>query len=102
MSELGWSALVVTDENIESSPDLGQQYADEIANSLWNYQDEFLFTKVDIVDAVKTINNSTPDQRPFVFADGSDSTSGGSTGDSSFILAALISINSRASVYVYN
>ena len=91
VSELGWSALVVTDANIESSTNLGQQYADEIANSLWDFQDEFLFTKVDIADAVKTINASTSDQRPFVFADGSDSTSGGSTGDSSFFLAALIS-----------
>ena len=86
VEELGWSALVVTDND----PQKGQVLADELAQMMWDRRERVLFTKEKVNDAIDEIRVSEPSQRPYILADGSDSTSAGSTGDSNYLLTYLL------------
>lgn len=83
---MGWSALVVTDND----PQQGQVLADELAQMMWDRRERVLFTKEKVSDAVDEVRASEPSQRPYILADGSDSTSAGSTGDSNYLLTYLL------------
>ena len=85
VEELGWSALVVT----ENDSELAQGYADEIANMMWDRRERVLFAKEKLSDVLPMIASSDPSDYPFVLADGADSPSAGSTGDSAYLLAHL-------------
>ena len=86
VEELGWSALVVTDND----PQKGQVLADELAQMMWDRRERVLFTKEKVNDAIDEVRASEPSQRPYILADGSDSTSAGSTGDSNYLLTYLL------------
>lgn len=85
VAELGWSALVVTEDDSE----LAQGYADEIANLMWDRRERVLFKKEKLPAVLAMIAASGPADFPFVLADGADSPSAGSTGDSAYLLAHL-------------
>lgn len=87
VSELGWSALVITDDN----PALAQAYADELAEMLWQSRELTLVTKTPIADALDVIRHSAADARPFVFSDGADSPSAGCRGDGPSLLREVLS-----------
>lgn len=86
VSELGWSAVVVTD----GDQNLAQKYADELAAMMWERRERILYKKTELADALKEVSLSSDSERPFIFADGSDSPSAGSTGDSAFLLKYLL------------
>ena len=86
VEELGWSALVVT----ENDPQQGQILADELAQMMWDRRERVLFTKEKVSDAVEEVRASEPSQRPYILSEGSDSTSAGSTGDSNYLLKYLL------------
>ena len=96
VTELGWSTLVVT----EDDPDLGQKLADELAMMLWDRREAVLFRKEKVENIVKEINSSEPTAKPFVIADGADSTSAGSLGDSNYLLTYLLDNPINGSVYM--
>ena len=82
--ELGWSAVVTTD----ADADMAHRFATEIAEQAWNARHQFVVsTAVDVHDALETAF-STPG--PFVVADIGDATNGGSLGDSTEVLRALL------------
>lgn len=86
---LGWSATVITD----ADPDLAQQCADELAQALWDARDTFHVVKTPIADAVAVAQRMAQDPTttgPLVVADGADSTSAGSSGDGTNLLAYLL------------
>ena len=87
--ELGWTALVVTDND----PELAKRYAAELGQMAWDARDRILAPKVEISDAIARICAVTPDEKlgPFVLSDGADSVSAGSAGDGVELLSALAS-----------
>jgi microcystin degradation protein MlrC len=85
VEELGWSALVIT----ENDPELGQVFADQIANMMWDRRVRFLIKKENLEDVLPLIAASGPDEYPYVLGDGADSPSAGSSGDSAYLLAKL-------------
>lgn len=98
--ELGWSALVITDDN-ES---LASELALDIAARCWERRDRISAHKVPAVEAVQSALarvNAGAD-RPVVIADGSDSVSAGSSGDGNELLRALLELpdDSRAQAIV--
>src|SRR6185295_4669054 len=82
--EVGWSIEVVTDND----PGLGAAVADELGQLCWAARDEFLVPRVPIADALDRA--AAANERPIVFADGSDSTTAGGSGDGNELLAALL------------
>lgn len=96
VSELGWSALVVTADN----PALGQKLADELAMMMWDRREEVLFRKEKVADVVTEINASDSSAKPFIVADGADSTSAGSKGDSNYLLKYLLENPINGAVYM--
>jgi microcystin degradation protein MlrC len=96
VTELGWSALVVT----ENDPILGQSLADELALMMWDRRERVLFSKEKIEDLIEEINRSEPSDRPFVLADGSDSPSAGSQGDGNYLLKHLLENPINDTVYM--
>lgn len=86
VNELGWSAVVVTEDNQK----LAQKYADELANMMWERRERVLYKKTELPDGIARVQQSAEHERPFIFADGSDSPSAGSTGDSAYLLDYLI------------
>ncbi len=85
VEELGWSALVITENDLE----LGQSFADQIANMMWDRRVRFLIKKEKLEDVLPLIAASGPDEFPYVLGDGADSPSAGSSGDSAYLLAKL-------------
>ncbi len=96
VTELGWSALVVT----EDDPILGQTLADELALMMWDRREAVLFRKEKIEDVIVEINKSAADERPFVLAEGADSPSAGSQGDSNYLLKQLLKSPIDGAVYM--
>lgn len=80
----GCSVVVVTDGNDSQ----GSWEAQRIAGMLWERRSRFIVTKTPPDEAIQRAAASN--QRPFVFSDGSDAPSAGSTGDSVEILRALL------------
>jgi microcystin degradation protein MlrC len=84
VGELGWSAVVVADGDRA----LAQARADELARMAWERRQEYLVRKTPIAEAVRqALAGAT---RPFVFADSSDSVTGGAYGDGNILLRALL------------
>jgi len=85
--ELGWTALVVTDDD----PELAKRYAAELGEMAWSARDRVLAQKVAILDAIARIcavpHNS--ELGPFVVSDGADSVSAGAAGDGVELVTAL-------------
>lgn len=96
VTELGWSTLVVTEDN----PELGQRLADELAMMLWDRREAVLFRKEKVDNIIAEINASEPSAKPFVIADGADSTSAGCLGDSNYLLKYLLENPINGSVYM--
>jgi len=96
VTELGWSALVVT----ENDPVLGQTLADELALMMWDRREAVLFRKEKVEDVVVEVNKSSEDERPFVLAEGSDSPSAGSQGDSNYLLKHILKHPINGVVYM--
>ena len=82
--ELGWSAVVTTD----ADADLAQCSAAHIAAQAWSARHRFLISTAVPVHAALESAFSQPG--PFVIADIGDATNGGSLGDSTEILRALL------------
>ena len=96
VTELGWTALVVT----EDDPALGKKLADELAMMIWDRREEVLFRKEKIADIVVEINASESSAKPFIIGDGADSPSAGSQGDSNYLLKYLLENPINGVVYM--
>lgn len=96
VTELGWSVLVVTRDN----PSLGQKLVDELAMMMWDQREAVLFRKDKVETIVAEINASESLARPFIIADGADSTSAGSQGDSNYLLKYLLQNPINGTVYM--
>lgn len=82
--ELGWSVVVTTN----ADPLLAQRAATEIAVSAWNARHSFIAsTAVPVTDAIEM---AVSQSGVFVIADIGDATNGGSLGDSTRVLRALL------------
>jgi microcystin degradation protein MlrC len=79
------TAVVAADASVSSARDLLARHAQEI----WERRAEFRVTKVPVADAVDAVA-AHPGGVPLLLADGGDSPSAGSAGDSTDLLAALI------------
>lgn len=82
--ELGNSVVVVTDRDPALAESLATQFADEH----WRRRDEYMSTLVDVADAVRAAHAQV--EGLTVLGDGADSTTSGSTGDSTALLAELV------------
>lgn len=96
VEELGWSAVVVTENNLE----LGQKLADELTAMMWERRERVMYSKRDITEVLQEIQKTPGSQRPYVLADGSDSPSAGSSGDSSYLLTNLLKTPINDEVYM--
>ena len=83
ISELGWTIVVVTDDNSS----LGQETADSIARTAWDLRDNYLLQKTEINDAIDT---ALQGDGVFALSEGSDSTTAGGLGDGNLLLKALL------------
>jgi len=84
---VGWTAIVVTDNDAE----LAKKYASEIADLAWGVRERVLAPKVEISEAINRVCSVTQDVDlgPFVLSDGADSVSAGASGDGVAIATAL-------------
>ena len=89
VAELGWSAVVVADGNRA----LARARADELARMAWERREQYLVRKTPIAEAVRQALASA--ERPFVFADSSDSVTGGAYGDGNILLRTLLELGYR-------
>jgi microcystin degradation protein MlrC len=83
VTELGWTAVVVTD----AAPDLGQETADAIARKAWDLRDHYVVHKMDVDEA---IDLAVSEEGLFAFSEGADSTTAGGLGDGNLLLKALL------------
>lgn len=86
VTDYGWSTYVVTDND----QPLAQQYADELAAALFERRERLVVYKVPLSEALAQARDHDPTEGPMVLGDGADSPSAGSTGDSTEMLAALL------------
>lgn len=88
--EGGWSMIVVTDDN----QSLAETLADELAELAWSMRTEFQRTvSVPVDQAVLAADQS--DNGPVILSDTGDSVLGGSGGDSTVILEAVLRLKIR-------
>lgn len=93
--EAGWSIVVVTD----GEPVLADQLAEELADLAWSMRDAFQQTEsVAVGDAVRAADHST--SRLVLLSDTGDSVLGGSGGDSTVILEAILRLGIRGRALV--
>lgn len=83
VSELGWTTVLVTDDNAE----LGQATADAIARRAWDLRAHYIVHKTDPDEAIAT---AVAGSGVHAMSEGADSTTTGSRGDSPGLLAALL------------
>ena len=85
VDEAGWSVVVVTDNDQASA----EQLADELANLAWSLRDQFMRQEnLNTADAIAYADD--PTRGIVLLSDTGDSVLGGSTGDSTVILRALL------------
>ncbi|MEJ7798991.1 MAG: M81 family metallopeptidase [Ilumatobacter sp.] len=89
-AEGGWAMIVVTDNDA----DLAETLADELAELAWSMRDEFQRTESQPVDQA-VIDADQMDAGPVIVSDTGDSVLGGSGGDSTVILEAILRIGIR-------
>ena len=83
--EAGWSMVVVTD----GDQSLAESLADELADLAWSMRDEFQRAEARPVDdAARDADVASPG--PVLLSDTGDSVLGGSSGDSTVILEAML------------
>lgn len=82
--ELGWSAVVTTD----GDPALATALATAVADRAWAAREEFLVSSA--VPVAEAVAIALADGGTFVVADLGDATNGGSIGDSTEVLRALL------------
>ena len=88
--EAGWSVVVVTD----NEPALAEELAENLAAFAWSMRTGFQRTESRPVDeAVKNADNSIAG--PILLSDTGDSVLGGSAGDSTVVLEALLRLGVR-------
>ncbi len=90
--EAGPSFVVVTDNN----PQLAQTEADRLSDMLWNVRDQLTLNLPDAANAVQQAMQSN--EHPVILVEMGDNIGGGSSGDSTFILAELL--RQKASEFV--
>jgi microcystin degradation protein MlrC len=85
--EAGWAVVVVTDDD----PALADQLADELADLAWSMRDDFQVTEsVSVDEAVRLADTGAHLTGPTLLSDTGDSVLGGSGGDSTVILEAIL------------
>lgn len=84
VQELGWSAVVVTDNN----PALAKQLAMELGDLGWSLRHEFFPQKLPPAEAITRA--LAIEGGPIVIADGSDSVNSGAPGDSTWLLKEML------------
>ncbi|NBU06241.1 MAG: M81 family peptidase [Acidimicrobiia bacterium] len=86
----GWTAMVFTD----GDQPLAERLADELAQTAWNLRHEFMkLENVPPDDAVRSADASG--ERTVLLSDTGDSVLGGSTGDSTVILSAVLRVTPK-------
>jgi microcystin degradation protein MlrC len=83
--DLGWSVVVTTDDD----PVSASRWATRIADQAWQERHEFADGSAVPID--EAIDIALRDPGPYVIADIGDATNGGSLGDSTELLRALLS-----------
>jgi len=84
--DLGWSVVVVTDDD----PVAAQDCADMLAQELFDRRERLVVDKVSLTDAIAMARDRAGRGGPMVLGDGGDSPSAGSTGDSPEMLCAIL------------
>jgi microcystin degradation protein MlrC len=84
--EVGTRVLVVTDNNQK----LADQQSSELGQWVFEQRDNLLAPFVSQSAAIEKVIQAPPDAAPFVVADTADNTGIGASGDSTFVLSALI------------
>jgi len=80
IQELGWSSVVVTDDDQNK----GEQLAESLSQSAWRARRSFLVDRIPVRRAIEETGKI--DGGPVVFCDSADSTNAESPGDSTFVL----------------
>lgn len=83
VAEYGWSAVVVTDNNLGLASELVAQ----LAQQAWDSRREFIVSNPTAEEAVRL---ALREEGPIVIADGSDATNGGAPGDSTVLLTEFL------------
>lgn len=84
VAELGWSAVVVTDNDSARA----QALADELGELAWSLRHEFFADKLPPAEAISRA--LAIEGGPIVIADGSDSVNSGAPGDSTWLLKEMV------------
>lgn len=86
----GWclTAVVEAGADVDAAHRLLETHADH----LWNAREEFAVAKVDVAQAIAQLR-TLDDADPVIVAEGGDSPSAGSTGDTTDLLAALVGMD---------
>ncbi len=84
VEELGWSSVVITDDDLP----LAQKLADELASRLWSHRHQFVVQLPGVDEALDQAMRI--EGGPVTLGEGADGTMGGSPGDSTYILEAIL------------
>lgn len=92
--EAGCVALAITD----NAPALADEVAEKISRLMWNLREKFELPLVGVDEAVATAMKAPV--KPVILADAADCVGGGATGDTAFVLEALLRLarNSRCAL----
>ena len=85
----GWCMTAVVDAGAEI--DAAHRLLDTHADRLWAARERFAVEKTDVAQAIAELRG-IDDSNPVILAEGGDSPSAGSTGDTTDLLAALVSM----------
>jgi len=86
----GWCVTAVVDAGADI--DAAHRLVETHADQLWNAREEFAVEKVDVAQAIAQLR-MLDDANPVIIAEGGDSPSAGSTGDTTDVLAALVDMD---------
>jgi len=90
----GMSVLVSTD----GDPELAQRLAQQLAETAWNHRDAATFVGLSVSEAVRKALDAL--EGPVILADVGDNIGGGSPGDGTVLLRALVEAGARDAVVV--